>query len=106
VRGLSFSSGTPAKEFAGVFFSRAPRSIRLSEAKDQVFANQFLEIGPGTFFGLKLAQTPQWVGLNSPPPFRLRAAARQGFLVYKTVYMRTVFGSIPEIQKLVGSTSC
>jgi hypothetical protein len=33
--------------------------------------------------------------------FRLRA---QGFLVYKTVYMRTVFDSIPEIQKLVGST--
>ena len=38
--------------------------------------------------------------------FRLCAAARQGFLVYKTVYMRTVFDSIPEIQKLVGSTTC
>jgi len=38
--------------------------------------------------------------------FRLRAAAHQGFLVYKTVYMGTFFGSIPEIQKLVESTIC
>jgi hypothetical protein len=42
------------------------------------FANKFVEIGPGTFFGLKLAQTSQWVGRNSPTtvPFARRCAPR------------------------------